>query len=76
MCEQQKKLNNGNDVYYCNKANWKNMRSQYPIDRSIVVDKYLMTLGTAGLRIHTIAGLDQVSMLSWSKIDDHAALAQ
>ncbi|HEX5060813.1 MAG TPA: beta-propeller domain-containing protein [Kofleriaceae bacterium] len=75
-CEQQKKLNNGNDVYYCNKANWKNMRSQYPIDRSIVVDKYLMTLGTAGLMIHTIAGLDQVSMLSWSKIDDHAALAQ
>jgi uncharacterized secreted protein with C-terminal beta-propeller domain len=75
-CQVQRKLNNGNDVYYCNKANWKNMRQQYPIDRSIVVDKYLMTLGTAGLMIHTLAGLDQVSMLSWAKIDDHQALAQ
>jgi len=52
------------------------MRQGYPIDRSIVVDKYLMTLGNAGLMIHSLAGLDQVSALSWSKIEDHKALAQ
>ena len=75
-CRQQKKLNNGNDVYYCNKTNWPNMRSGYPIDRSIVVDKYLMTLGNAGLMIHTLNGLDKVSALSWSKIDNMNALAQ
>ncbi|HEY5950708.1 MAG TPA: beta-propeller domain-containing protein, partial [Kofleriaceae bacterium] len=75
-CRQQKKANNNNDVYYCNKANWPSMRQGYPIDRSIVVDKYLLTLGNAGLMIHTLAGLDQVSALSWSKIEDHQAIAQ
>jgi len=75
-CRQQKKLNNNNDVYYCNKANWPGMRQGYPIDRSIVVDKYLMTLGNAGLMIHSLSGLDKVSALSWSKIEDHKALAQ
>jgi hypothetical protein len=75
-CLQQKKANNNVDVYYCNKANWPSMRQGYPIDRSIVVDKYLMTLGNAGLMIHTLAGLDQVSALSWSKIQDHQTIAQ
>jgi hypothetical protein len=75
-CLQQKKANNNNDVYYCNKQNWPSMRQSYPIDRSIVVDKYLMTLGNAGLMIHSLAGLEKVSALSWSKIQDHAVLAQ
>ncbi|HEY5923461.1 MAG TPA: beta-propeller domain-containing protein [Kofleriaceae bacterium] len=75
-CAQQKKLNNNVDVYYCNKQNWPSMRQGYQIDRSIVVDKYLMTLGTAGLMIHSLSGMDKVSALSWAKIDDHAALAQ
>jgi hypothetical protein len=35
-----------------------------------------MTLGNAGLMIHTLAGLDQVSALSWSKIQDHQTIAQ
>jgi hypothetical protein len=75
-CAEQKKLNNNVDVYYCNKTNWPSMRSGYPIDRSIVVDKYLMTLGNAGLMIHSLSGLDKVSALSWSKIKDHQVLAQ
>ncbi len=75
-CRQQKKLNNNVEVYYCNKQNWPNMRSGYPIDRSIVVDKYLMTLGNAGLMIHSLSGLDKVSQLSWAKIEEHTALAQ
>jgi hypothetical protein len=75
-CLEQKKLNNNVDVYYCNKTNWPSMRQGYPIDRSIVVDKYLMTLGNAGLMIHSLSGLEKVSALSWSKIKDHAVLAQ
>mgnify|MGYP001275660718 CR=1 FL=1 len=47
------------------------------IDRSIVVDKYLMTLGTAGLMIHKLADLDDaVAQLSWARIDDFNAIAQ
>jgi hypothetical protein len=75
-CRQQKKANNNVDVYYCNKANWPSMRQGYPIDRSIIVDKYLLTLGNAGLMIHTLAGLDKVSALSWAKLETVNVVAQ
>ncbi len=75
-CSKLKQQNNGNEHYYCNKANYTHLRRQYAIDRSIVVDKYLMTLGTAGLMIHTLAGLDEVSALSWAKVDDEPVLAR
>ncbi len=75
-CAQLEQQHNANRAYYCNKANWPSMRQQYGIDRSIVVDKYLMTLGGAGLMIHTLAGADQVAALSWARIQDHAAIAQ
>jgi hypothetical protein len=77
QCEVFKRQNNTySQQYYCNKQNWPSLRQQFAIDRSIVVDKYLMTLGTAGLMIHALAGVDQVAALSWARIDDHAALAQ
>ena len=75
-CAQMQQQHNGSETYYCNKANWPGLRQQYGIDRSIVVDKYLMTLGSAGLMIHTLAGADQVAALSWARVQDHAALAQ
>lgn len=75
-CKKLKKQNNGSEHYYCNKANYQNLRRQYGIDRSIVVDKYLMTLGSAGLMIHTLAGLDEVSALSWAKLEDEPILAR
>ena len=75
-CNESRRLKNGNETYYCRKENWANLRMQYPIDRSIVVDKYLMTLGTAGLMIHSLSGLDQVSALSWSRISERPTLAQ
>jgi hypothetical protein len=75
-CAQMQQQHNGSETYYCNKANWPSLRQQYGIDRSIVVDKYLMTLGSAGLMIHTLAGADQVAALSWARVQDHAALAQ
>jgi uncharacterized secreted protein with C-terminal beta-propeller domain len=76
QCREAKRTKNGNEQYFCNKQYWAGMRQQYMIDRSIVVDKYLMTLGTAGLMIHSLAGLDQVSQLSWSRIADEPAIAQ
>jgi uncharacterized secreted protein with C-terminal beta-propeller domain len=75
-CRQQKKLNNGTEVYWCAKTNWPALRQNYPIDRSIIVDKYLMTLGNAGLMIHSLAGLDKVSQLSWARIEQTKAFAQ
>jgi uncharacterized secreted protein with C-terminal beta-propeller domain len=75
-CREAKRQKNGNEHYYCRKENYDSLRQQYAIDRSIVVDKYLMTLGTAGLMIHSLAGLDQVSQLSWARIAERPALAQ
>lgn len=75
-CSEARKQKNGNESYYCRKENWPNLRMQYAIDRSIVVDKYLLTLGSAGLMIHTLAGMDAVAALSWSKIADEPVLAQ
>ena len=75
-CRQAQQQKNGNQNYYCQKQNWPNLRMQYPIDRSIVVDKYLMTLGTAGLMIHKLSGLEQVSALSWARVEEQDKLAQ
>lgn len=75
-CREMKRLNNGSERYYCEKSNWPNLRRQFAIDRSIVVDKYLMTLGSAGLMIHTLSGLDRVSSLSWARIADEPTIAQ
>jgi hypothetical protein len=75
-CREAKRLKNGNEHYYCQKANYPGLRQQYAIDRSIVVDKYLMTLGTAGLMIHSLSGLEQKSALSWSRISEQPTIAQ
>jgi uncharacterized secreted protein with C-terminal beta-propeller domain len=76
MCHQASQAKNGNQAYYCKKENRPNLRQQYPIDRSIVVDKYLMTLGPAGLMIHSLSGLDAISSLSWARVEEHERLAQ
>jgi uncharacterized secreted protein with C-terminal beta-propeller domain len=76
MCREATQAKNGNQAYFCKKENRPNLRHQYPIDRSIVVDKYLMTLGPAGLMIHSLSGLDAVSSLSWARVEEHERLAQ
>jgi uncharacterized secreted protein with C-terminal beta-propeller domain len=76
MCIDAKRQKNGNEQYYCQKQNWPGMRQSFTIDRSIVVDKYLMTLGTAGLMVHKLASMDQVSALSWSRLQERKAIAQ
>lgn len=75
-CNETKRQNPSGASYYCEKSNWPSLRRHYSIDRSIVVDKYLMTLGSAGLVIHELSGLDQVSSLSWARISERPLLAQ
>jgi uncharacterized secreted protein with C-terminal beta-propeller domain len=72
QCDDARAAKNGSDQYVCGKDYMKQMRGQYPIDRSIVVDKYLMTLSPVGLEIHGLAKLDKkaVATLSWVKVAD------
>ena len=76
QCEMAKRQKNGSEPWLCSPQNFPNLRQQYPIDRSIVVDRYVMSLGTAGLMIHDLGNLRAVAALSWAKVDDHAAIAQ
>jgi hypothetical protein len=64
------------NFYYCNPQYRNQTRSQYPITRSMVVDKYILSLSNIGLEIHELGDLDVAAMLSWAKVQKTAALAR
>lgn len=61
---------------YCNPQYKKQYRAQHPISRSIVVDKYILSLSSVGLEIHTLEDLDVKAALSWTKVQKTTALAR
>ncbi len=70
QCEQQKRANPKHQAnnYYCTPDYRRQGRSQYPISRSLVVDKYILSLSPIGLEIHDLADLDVAATLSWAKV--------
>ena len=65
-----------NDVGMCESQNRIYLRQQYAIDRSMVVDKYLLTVGNAGLMIHELSDLEDVASLSWSRVQEQTPIMQ
>jgi hypothetical protein len=70
-CADAKAANNNTDGYVCGKDYLKQMHAAYPIDRSMVMDKYLVTMSQVGLEIHALKKLDKApsAILSWTKVD-------
>jgi hypothetical protein len=80
QCADAKAAKNGNDQYYCGKDNIKAMRGQYGVDRSFVIDKYLLTTSQLGLALHELADLDgdadaasAAAALSWIQVEKTTA---
>ena len=61
---------------YCNANFKKQYRAQYPVSRSIVVDKYILSLSDVGLEIHALEDLDVKATLSWTKVQKATALSR
>jgi uncharacterized secreted protein with C-terminal beta-propeller domain len=79
-CADARKANNGTETYACNKDNLVAQQAAYAIDRSIVVDKYVLTTSQLGLEIHAIAKLDEdgrakpAATLAWAAVEKTSPL--
>jgi uncharacterized secreted protein with C-terminal beta-propeller domain len=62
--------------YYCKPEYLAQMRYGYGIDRSMVIDKYILSISTAGLEVHELADLDFTAALSWEKVEQSPEIAQ
>jgi uncharacterized secreted protein with C-terminal beta-propeller domain len=61
---------------YCNPQYRKQYRAQYPIARSMVVDKFIISMSNIGLEIHALEDLDMQSTLSWTQAQKKVALTR
>jgi uncharacterized secreted protein with C-terminal beta-propeller domain len=61
---------------YCSDTNREAAVNWNPITRSIVVDKYVLSLSNAGLEIHRLGSLKLAAALPWTKIEEITALAR
>jgi uncharacterized secreted protein with C-terminal beta-propeller domain len=75
QCREQTRLNNGVPPYNCDEAK-KQSAGGYAIERSIIVDKYILSLSSAGLEIHALSGLDLKASLTWKRVQQQVALAR
>jgi hypothetical protein len=75
MCRKQTALNNGVQPYDCAAAR-KQAPAQYPIERSIIVDRYVLSMSAAGLEIHSLKNLELAASLTWARVQNHVALAR
>jgi hypothetical protein len=71
LCAEARRTQNGNEPYYCVKANADMMRGQIPINRSMIVDKYILSISAIGLEIHELSDLDVAATLSWMRVQKH-----
>jgi uncharacterized secreted protein with C-terminal beta-propeller domain len=71
MCKDQKQTNN----YYCTDQYKMQARHGYGITRSMVVDKYILSLSALGLEIHELGDLDVAASLGWAKVEKASAIA-
>jgi uncharacterized secreted protein with C-terminal beta-propeller domain len=63
-------------LYYCNPTYRKQVRGQYPISRSIIIDQFILSLSNVGLEIHGLADMKVKAALSWTKVAQKSALAR
>ena len=79
QCAAQKKASPkapATALAYCTPQYRKQYRAAYPISRSRVVDKYIISMSNMGLEIHALADLDVASTLSWTQAAKKSALAR
>jgi uncharacterized secreted protein with C-terminal beta-propeller domain len=79
QCEIQRKANPTlpeTSLGYCQPQYQKQYRAQYPITRSMVVDKFILSLSSIGLEIHELGDLDVAATLSWAKVQKTKAIAR
>jgi uncharacterized secreted protein with C-terminal beta-propeller domain len=79
QCQAQKKASpkaKPAQLYYCTPANQKQYRAQHPIQRSIVIDQFILSLSNLGIEIHALAGMDVKAALSWTTMQKKTALAR
>ena len=75
LCADQKKANPSGAQYYCSEPYRGQARMNYGISRSMVVDKYILSLSPVGLEIHELADLDVAATLGWTKVERSSAIA-
>jgi hypothetical protein len=68
-CENMKRQNAQYAQTYCTSTQKQQARMSYPITRSMVVDKYILSLSHMGLEIHELASLKTAATLSWVKVE-------
>ena len=79
QCAVQKKLAPkaaSATLAYCTPQTKKQYRGQFPVMRSIVVDKYILSLSTMGLEIHELEDLEVESTLSWTQVQRKSPIAR
>ncbi|MEJ7599769.1 MAG: beta-propeller domain-containing protein [Kofleriaceae bacterium] len=75
QCADQKSSNPANAQYYCTETYRNQARMGFGISRSMVVDKYILSLSPVGLEIHALAGLEVAATLGWTKVEATSAIA-
>jgi hypothetical protein len=79
QCRAQKKAQPKaklEQLYYCNPTNQKQYSAQHPIQRSIIIDQFILSLSNLGIEIHALADMDVKAALSWTKVQKKTALAR
>ncbi len=63
----------GNQPYWCNITD---AQLSMPIERSIIIDKYVLSISQAGMAIHSLSGLGLAAQLPWARVEQRIALAR
>lgn len=79
QCAMQKKASPKTPIAqlaYCTPQYKKQYRAMYPIARSLVVDKYILSMSNMGLEIHALEDMDIESTLSWTQAAKKSPIAR
>jgi hypothetical protein len=63
----------GNQPYWCNITD---AQLSMPIERSIIIDRYVLSISQAGMAIHSLSGLGLAAQLPWARVEQRIALAR
>ena len=75
QCADQKASNPSNARYWCSSDYRNQARMSFGVSRSMVVDKYIVSMSPVGLAIHELADLDVAATLGWAKVEQASAIA-